>query len=119
MKVLVEVTHSYGSHGICYSKMIEMPAAPFYDMSLFEYDVQYENKVDFVNDDYTRTIIFFDMRKNLFEVSVRKNWKHPVTKETLDSLIKRFSYFEWTRWDNTNIEYLKQLMRKHYEDSKK
>jgi hypothetical protein len=111
IKIEVEVTYSYGGWDMQFSKEIEMPAAPFYGMVLFEANKDYnELMIEFVNDDYTRTMIFYEVHTGKFSVGVRKSWKKPVRPDVIDSIIANHELFKWKRQDSTDAEELKKLM---------
>lgn len=118
-KTDIWVTHSYGYYEIRFSKVFDLPFAPF--IGLIVTDSTDDNAVDveLVNNDYTTTRIYYHANKKEFEVNVRCPWRNPVTDEAIDHTINSFTLAGWQRQDQTNIAELKALMNREYERQKK
>lgn len=115
MKTDIWVSFNYGGWTISFSKVIELPFAPFVGMWISE-DTEDgdENTIQLYQHQYCETIICYYPRTKMFEVNVRNLWSRPVSDETIDEEIARFTRFGWTRNDRTNIKELKELMARNH-----
>lgn len=114
-KIDIWHTNSYGYYEIRFRKVFNLPFVPFIGLTLSEGDDDYELDVELVNNDYTTTRIFYHVNRSEFEVNIRSPWRHPVTDETIDSLIETFEKAGWQRRDHTDIQELKSLMNREYQ----
>ena len=119
MKTKVYVSFNYGGWHLSFKKDFDLEFTPFYDLSLMDLNDEYENIVEFKNNDYCQTIIFYDVNKKEFEVDVRWLWKEPVRDDTIDDTIERFFKSGWERTDRENIDNFKKLMNSEYERKNK
>ena len=113
MKTEVWVSYSYGGTSLVFSKEFQLPFAPFFGMQI-TIDKDGENYISLDNDDYTYTVIQYDPFEDCFLVNVRNTWKRPVTEQTVDEVLEQFS--KWKRQDSSNIQELKDLMKRNYEE---
>ena len=114
-KVKVVVGFSYGARALEFSKVFEWDFVPFYGMVLFEDKLGYENRIEFVTNNYQTTDILYVTSESQFEVNVWNVWRQPVTPEAVDQYIENFQRFHWTREDNIDVDELKKLMTRDYE----
>lgn len=103
------VSFNYGSHSLVYSKYITLPFVPFLGFSIIVNDEK-EYEIELVNNEYCHTTIKWNIEKEQFEINIRNVWKFPVSDETIDYILEEFS--DWERHDQTDIESLKNLMKK-------
>lgn len=114
MKTQVWVTFNYGGWYLAFSKVFELGFTPFPGLVLFDDSVDgHEHQVEFVDNDYTTTMIHYKVSDKSFLVDVRNVWKHPVTEETIDYEIENYARFGWIREDRTDIPALKELMNRN------
>jgi hypothetical protein len=106
-KVDLWVSFNYGSNRLVYQKNIRLPFVPFIGLRII-YDDANELDIEIKNDDYTTSVISYDLEKKQFEVNVSIYWKRPVSDEYLDEVIVNFS--GWNKKHNTNIDELKELL---------
>ena len=104
-KVEIWVNYYYGGWHLSFSKSFDLPFVPFVGLVLVDKYKDDENEVRL------ETIIY-DIRENSFLVDVRNVWKCPVDNEVIDETIEVFKKTGWKREDNTNIEDLKELMKR-------
>lgn len=104
------VSYYYGAYTLRFRKEIEMPCAPFFGMWIIEEDEDTDTHYELVNNDYTQTLICYNLKSGQFEINVRNSWTRGVDSDYLDSTIETHDRFRWEREDSTNIEELKNLM---------
>ena len=119
MKTIVELDYSYGYLSITFVKEFQFNFAPFYDLVIFEKNEEYEFINELVNTKYTKTIISINVIENCFEVDIMEFWREPVTGETIDDIFEKAKAFNWKRTDSTDVNMLKDLMKKDYESKPK
>ena len=107
MKTEICVSYNYGGWSLVYSKTIELPFAPFFGLGIL-INEEKEHYVRLKNNECCSTIINYNLEKQQFEINVRNVWRNPVTDETIDDVIERFS--DWEKQHSTNISDLKELM---------
>lgn len=106
------MSFNYGAWHLSFKKIFDLEFAPFYNLDLMDLNDDYENIIHIKNNDYYRSIIYYDVNKKEFEVDVTELWKRPVRDDVIDDIIEKFKKSEWERTDNTNIDQLKELMNR-------
>lgn len=108
----INVSFNYGAQNLIFSKEFDLPFIVFYNLTLSDEKDGYINEVKICNNDCCVTTISYNTSEDSFEVYVRNIWKSPVSDETIDDIINRFKNTNWSRDDSTNIDDLKNLMKK-------
>lgn len=106
-KVEFWVSFVYGCWNLSFTREIELPFTPFFDL-VVQFPGECEETVELNNNEYCRTTIVYDLQQQKFVIDVRNYWKRTVSDETIDSTLTQFS--GWERNDNTDIVKLKELM---------
>ena len=111
MKVTFNCSYNFGGWGIYFSKVIELPCAPFYGFMIIESDRD-GNELSFTikEDD----IISYWPYDKSFHVDIREYWKPGTGAENVDSVLESHKIFKWNRKDQTNIKDMKDLMIRNY-----
>lgn len=117
-KTDIWVTHSYGHFEIRFSKVFDLPCAPFIGLIVADSTDDNELDVELFNNDYTSTRIYYHASKAEFEVNVRQHWRNPVIDEAVDHVINSFTRSGWQRQDHYDISELKEQMKRDYERQK-
>lgn len=113
MKTHVFVSFNYGGWMLWFEKTFDLPFAPFLGLNLQDNFKDFENTIAFKNTAYTKTEIYFNVAENYFEVNVSEYWKRPVDDETIDDTIELFANTGWRRIDKTDVQALKELMKRN------
>lgn len=111
-KVEFFVSFNYFGHSLSYSKLFELPFIPFYGL-IMDFDDDICHTVELVNNDYTKTRIYYNIKDEQFVVDVSTYWKRPVSDDTIDHVLKE--YKDWECLRDTNIVMLKELMNRKKE----
>jgi len=111
MKTEIQVSYNYKGKSLAYSKVIELPFAPFFGLGIIIND-ENETKINLENNGYCRTIIDFNLEKQQFEINVRHFWSHPVSDNAIDCVFEDFA--DWDKKHDINIDSLKELMLTDY-----
>lgn len=116
MKTEIWVTHSYGAHKIIFKKDFDLPFVPFLGLRIIDSKNDEEVIIELSNNKQSwHTLIDYNIKGKFFVVDFRIYWKHPVTDETIDYIIKNFTKLGWERKDTTDIQELKELMKRNWE----
>ena len=100
--------------GVLYTKKkFKLDFIPFYNLIIFEEKNGYENIIELSNNDYTSTQIYYNTTSKEFDIYIRTSWRYPVTDETVDDILETIDRFQWFRKDTTDIQSLKDLMKKN------
>lgn len=114
MKTEIWVTFNYGGWTIAFSKTFELPFIPFIGLHIDDAEADGdEHIIELAENDYCHTYIGYNVKKKMFDVTVRNSWKRPVSDETIDDKIIYFKKHGWERMDSTNIAELKELMKRN------
>ena len=114
-RVEIWVSYHYGGWYLSFSKSFDLPFVPFAGLVLVDKYKDEENEIRLENHSYCTTTIIYDIREDSFLIDVRNLWKRPVMDEVIDETIELFKKTGWTQEDTTNIEELKDLMKREYE----
>lgn len=112
MKTKINISYSYGSMAISFSKTFDL--TPFYDMVVKDND----NEIYLTNNHAVVTVIMHIVADRSFEVFIREKLGMPIgeARKTIESILDRFK--DWNREDDTSIEDMVLLMnneRKQFE----
>lgn len=113
MKTEIWVTFNYGAWVISFKKRFDLPFTPVLGIQIYDEVGEYENTISLENvDGFCSTTIQYLTKEKSFLVDVRNFWKHPVTANVIDTEIEIFTNTGWERVDDTNIDDLKNLMKR-------
>lgn len=112
-KTDIWVSFNYGAYSLRFRKIFELSFVPFFGMWFADDNENYENVIEFNNNEYCTTIIMYNAKDSSFEVNVRNLWKRGASDEAIDYAIEKFTATGWERRDTTNIPELKELMKRY------
>ena len=95
MVVDIWIENNWGYREITFNKKFDMDFVPFMGLRLTDNDGMLD--VSLENNDIKTTIIWYNVDKKQFEVSIRKNWgKYGVSPEQIKNEIKIFKKLGWS-----------------------
>lgn len=111
-KVEIWISFNYGAQSLVFSKTMILPFIPFFGLWITEKQNGVENVIKLENDDYTTSIIDYNVNEDLVYINCRNFWKYQVSDETIDNTLEAYLKTDWERNDSTDINVLKSLMKK-------
>lgn len=117
-KMIVEIftSYRYGSWVLSFGKEFDLPFVPFIGLEITVGD---DLTIPFTQNEYNSCRISYDVVEQKFTVDRYTIWRHPVADDEVDLTIASFEEHCWKRWDSTDVESFKKLMRADYERSKR
>jgi hypothetical protein len=111
MKTQVVVKFSLGAYDVIFEKYFQLPAAPFYDMTLYDEYKGNDIHVQFSNDDFQKTEIAFFVKNDSYyvEIIIKK-----LSSYFLNEQYNHFIKCGWTLYKGSeeNLKKMTELLEK-------
>ena len=96
MKTNILIIYNYGYRDLTFKKTFDLPFTPFLGMIIIDEEEDRDITLEFNNDEYYSTIIYYYPKSNSFDVERHRNWcKYKPSVEIVEDILDNFKKLGW------------------------
>lgn len=114
MTTTIHISYNYGAQTLSFEKKFFLSFTPFPGLTI-EDNWKVDQEIYLGNTEYRTTFFNYRTKEGDMQVYVRENWRHGVSEKVIDEILSTMSDNGWVRTDSTDVNVLKELLRKEYD----
>lgn len=109
--ITINLKFYLGAYSISFTKDFKLPYGPFIGLSILDSNEGYDSLIEFKNDDYTRTSIYYSVKDGKYFIDVHNKYPMRVSDEVVDYDLSLYSKLNWTNTTDDSIT-IKKLSKR-------